>query len=79
MITYNPKEWFSLITHNYSKQVMKTLTPALVILTVYSTLCCFLYISVLQLHEAQFQTTTTMHSLLGIVLGLFLVFRTNSA
>jgi putative membrane protein len=79
MITYNPKEWFSLITHNYSKQVMKTLTPALVILTVFTTLTCFLLINVLQVHEAQFQATTTMHSLLGIVLGLFLVFRTNSA
>lgn len=79
MITYNPKAWISLITHNYSRQVMKTLTPALVVLTVFTTLVCFVMITVLRWHEAEFQSTTAMHSLLGIVLGLFLVFRTNSA
>src|SRR5689334_23715176 len=79
MITYNPKEWFSLITHAYSRQVMKTLTPALVMLTVFTILVCFVMVTVFELHEAQFQPTTAMHSLLGIVLGLFLVFRTNSA
>jgi putative membrane protein len=79
MISYNPKEWFSLITHSYSRQVMKTLTPALVMMTVFTTLVCFVMVTVFELHEAQFQPTTAMHSLLGIVLGLFLVFRTNSA
>jgi putative membrane protein len=79
MINYNPKAWLSLITHNYSKQVMKTLTPALVILTVFTTVVCYVMISVFRVHEAEFQATTTMHSLMGIVLGLFLVFRTNSA
>jgi ion channel-forming bestrophin family protein len=79
MINYNPKAWLSIITHNYSKQVMKTLTPALVMLTVFTAVSCYLLINVLEVHEAQFQATTTMHSLMGIVLGLFLVFRTNSA
>lgn len=79
MINYNPKNWFSLVTHAYSKQVMRTLTPALVILAVFTGICCYLMITVFELHEADFQPTTAMHSLLGIVLGLFLVFRTNSA
>lgn len=79
MIDYNPKNWFSLITHAYSKQVMRTLTPALVILGIFSLLCCYLMITVWELHESEFKPTTSMHSLLGIVLGLFLVFRTNSA
>lgn len=79
MINYNPKAWVSLITHNYSRQVMKTLTPALVALTIFTALVCFLMITIFRLHEAEFQATTAMHSLLGIVLGLFLVFRTNSA
>jgi putative membrane protein len=79
MITYNPKNWFSLITHAYSKQVMRTLTPALLVLGFFSLLCCYLMVTVFQLHEAEFQPTMAMHSLLGIVLGLFLVFRTNSA
>ncbi len=79
MIDYNPKNWVSLITHAYSKQVMRTLTPALVVLGIFSLLCCYFMITVWELHEAEFKPTTSMHSLLGIVLGLFLVFRTNSA
>jgi putative membrane protein len=79
MISYDPKAWLTLITHNYSRQVMKTLTPVLVVLIVFTTIVCFVMITVLRWHEAEFQSTTAMHSLLGIVLGLFLVFRTNSA
>lgn len=79
MIQYNPKSWFSLITHAYSKQVMRTLTPALVVLALFSALCCYFMVTVWELHEAEFKPTISMHSLLGIVLGLFLVFRTNSA
>jgi putative membrane protein len=79
MINYNPKNWFSLITHAYSKQVMRTLTPVLVFLAVFTLLCCYLMITVFELHESEFKPTIAMHSLLGIVLGLFLVFRTNSA
>lgn len=79
MIDYNPKNWISLLTHAYSKRVMRTLTPALAALGLFSLLVCYLMVTVFELHEAEFQPTTAMHSLLGIVLGLFLVFRTNSA
>jgi len=40
---------------------------------------CYVLLDVLQIHESDFKPTIAMHSLLGIVLGLFLVFRTNSA
>jgi putative membrane protein len=79
MINYNPKNWLYLLTHAYSKQVMRTLTPVLVGLGLFTTLCCYLMVTVFELHEAEFKPTIAMHSLLGIVLGLFLVFRTNSA
>jgi putative membrane protein len=79
MVKYNPKTWFSLIFHSYSRQVMKTLTPTLLFMTIYTTVCCFVMLDLLKLHEADFQPTIAMHSLLGIVLGLFLVFRTNTA
>src|SRR3954467_1926460 len=79
MIKYNPKTWFSFIFHSYSHQVMKTLTPTLVFMILYSATCCYVMLNVFQLHEADFQPTIAMHSLLGIVLGLFLVFRTNTA
>ncbi|MEJ0030318.1 MAG: bestrophin family ion channel [Bacteroidota bacterium] len=79
MIDYNPKNWLSLLTHAYSKRVMRTLTPAIVGLAFFSLLCCFLMITIAKWHEKEFQPTIAMHSLLGVVLGLFLVFRTNSA
>jgi putative membrane protein len=79
MVKYNPKTWLGLIFHSYSRQVMKTLTPVMVIMFVYTTICCYVILDFFKLHEADFQPTMAMHSLLGIVLGLFLVFRTNTA
>lgn len=79
MVKYNPKTWFQLIFHSYSRQVMKTLTPTLVFMAVYSSLVCYLVLDFFRFPEISFHPTIAMHSLLGIVLGLFLVFRTNSA
>lgn len=79
MVKYNPKTWFSLIFHSYSRQVMKTLTPTLLFMVVYSTGCCYLMLDFFDVDKSAFQPTIAMHSLLGIVLGLFLVFRTNTA
>lgn len=79
MVYYNPKVWFSLIFHTYSRTVMKTLTPALIAMSIFTALNCYLLLDVFNIHERDFQSTISMHSLLGIVLGLFLVFRTNSS
>ncbi|MBL7865767.1 MAG: bestrophin family protein [Cyclobacteriaceae bacterium] len=79
MIEYNPKAWYSLITHAYSRHVMRTLRPVLIFMTLYTALICYFFLDFFHLHEKEFQSTIGMHSLLGIVLGLFLVFRTNSA
>jgi putative membrane protein len=76
---YNPKVWFSLIFHSYSRRVVRTLLPALVVLGLFSLLCCYVLLDVLRFHESDFKTTISMHTLLGVVLGLFLVFRINSA
>lgn len=79
MVTYNPKVWFSLVFHAYSRAVMRTLTPAIIFIGFYTAGVCYLLLDVLRFHESDFHTTISMHSLLGIVLGLFLVFRTNSS
>ena len=34
MIQYNPKSWFSLIFHTYSRQVMRKLLPAMLAVSV---------------------------------------------
>jgi putative membrane protein len=79
MVNYNPKVWFSMIFHAYSRAVMKTLMPALIFMGFFSAILCYVLLDILRFHENDFHTTISMHSLLGIVLGLFLVFRTNSA
>lgn len=79
MVKYNPKTWFQLIFHSYSRQVMKTLTPTLIFMALYSSLVCYLVLDFFEFPGISFHPTIAMHSLLGIVLGLFLVFRTNSA
>ena len=79
MVNYNPKVWFSMVFHAYSRAVMRTLTPALIFMALYTTGVCYVLLDILRFHESDFHTTIAMHSLLGIVLGLFLVFRTNSS
>lgn len=76
MITYNPKHWFGLIFHKYSRDVMRKLLPAVFWMGVITTALTFL---IVDYFGWNFQGTTAIHSILGIVLGLFLVFRTNSA
>ncbi|HET8860465.1 bestrophin family protein [Marivirga sp.] len=76
MIKYNPKNWFGLIFHSYSRQVVKSLLPFLLLMGIYTGIVTFLLEDYFQI---EFTSTTVVHSLLGIVLGLFLVFRVNSA
>jgi ion channel-forming bestrophin family protein len=79
MIHYNPKSWFALIFHAYSRFVMKTLLPALIFMALFSAAVCYIVLDVIHPDRDEFTSTTALHSLLGIVLGLFLVFRVNSA
>jgi putative membrane protein len=48
-------------------------------LTGFSVLVCFFVLDFFNLSETQFKSTILIHQLLGIVLGLFLVFRVNSS
>ena len=76
MIQYNPKSWFSLIFDVYSRYVIRSLLPLLMFLGVFTALLCFIIIDVLEWH---YSGTLAFHSILGVILGLFLVLRTNTA
>lgn len=76
MIQYNPKSWMALVFDTYSRHVMKLLFPLMLFLATLTALLCFLLIDVFQVH---IEDTKSFHSILGLVLGLFLVFRTNTA
>ena len=68
--------WVSLIFHSYSRHVLKLLTPALITIGLYTFGLTWL---VVDYFGFEFKSTTAVHSILGIVLGLFLVFRMNTA
>lgn len=76
MIAYNPKDWIKLIFIFHKSDTFRMLLPALVVAAVYSTLLTYLSI---ELHYLEFKSTTVIHSLLGFVISLLLVFRTNTA
>lgn len=79
MIRYNPKSWFTLIFHSYSRFVIRSLLPALLFMGLFSAAVCYIILDYFDLDRSHYQGTTVFHSLMGIVLGLFLVFRVNSA
>ncbi|HMQ00488.1 MAG TPA: bestrophin family ion channel, partial [Cyclobacteriaceae bacterium] len=79
MVNYNPQHWVKEIFGAYSRSVMRALIPAMLLMGSLTLLICFIFIDYFGITEEEFKSTTSMHSLLGIVLGLFLVFRTNSA
>ncbi len=76
MIQYNPKSWFSLIFDVYSRYVIRSLFPLILFAGVLTALLCFLFIDVLSITITD---TKAFHSILGVILGLFLVLRTNTA
>lgn len=76
MIQYNPKSWFSLIFDVYSRYVIKLLFPLLLFVGLFTFVLCFLVLDVFEYH---FEGTVAFHSILGVILGLFLVLRTNTA
>ena len=76
MIQYNPKSWFSLIFAAYSRHVFRRLFPLLLAMGVLSAGVCYVELHYL---KKPVELSNVVHSLLGFVLSLFLVFRTNTA
>jgi ion channel-forming bestrophin family protein len=76
MKAYNPKHWFSLIFSFHKSDSFRQLLPAMGGLVILSIVLCYLH---LELKCVVFRSTTVMHSLLGFVISLLLVFRTNTA
>ncbi len=76
MIQYNPKSWFSLIFDVYSRYVIRLLFPLILFAGLFSSVFCFIVLDVFQL---TFVGNVAFHSILGVILGLFLVLRTNTA
>src|SRR5688572_26435163 len=76
MIQYNPKEWFKLIFYFHKSDTFRMLLPIMFWLGLFSTGIAYVELDFL---HGQLKSTTIVHSLLGLVISLMLVFRTNTA
>ncbi|NLR79937.1 bestrophin family protein [Chitinophaga eiseniae] len=80
MINYNPKEWFTFIFRIHKADTVRKLFPMFIALAVYATIIAWLELSVWKLSaNSELKNISLMHGLLGFVISLLLVFRTNTA
>jgi len=76
MIAYNPKQWFGLIFKFHKAETFSKLRWIMLSLALYSFIISYIEIEV---YNLQYASTTIVHSLLGFIISLLLVFRTNTA
>ncbi len=77
MIKYNPKDWFGLIFQFHKSDTLRQMIWVLLCFAVYTA--CLVWAEKQFPEFNYFSKTITIHSLLGFVIGLLLVFRTNTA
>jgi putative membrane protein len=80
MIDYNPKEWFKYIFYFQKADTVRKLTPLILSIGAYTAVVSYLILVVWRIGEsADLKNISLMHSLLGFVISMLLVFRTNTA
>lgn len=75
MVKYNPKEWWGLIFQFHKSDTFRRLLPAMLSLAIFSAGIAYLEHEIFPFEHG----TTQLHALLGLVISLLLVFRTNTA
>ncbi|WP_306350309.1 bestrophin family protein [Flavobacterium sp. '19STA2R22 D10 B1'] len=80
MISYDPKEWVSFIFRFHKGDTFRKLIPLIIALAAYSGGIAYLELEYWDLSStSQVKNLTIMHNMLGFVISLLLVFRTNTA
>jgi ion channel-forming bestrophin family protein len=80
MVDYNPKEWIRYIFYFQKADTVRKLAPLILSIGVYSLIVCyFLLIEWKVGQDTDLKNISLMHSLLGFVISMLLVFRTNTA
>lgn len=80
MIDYNPKEWFKYIFYFRRGDTTMKLLPLMIAIGVYSSVVAYFLLNYLNLSDStDLKNISIMHSLLGFVISMLLVFRTNTA
>jgi ion channel-forming bestrophin family protein len=76
MIIYNSKDWFKAIRHFHQSYVIRLLGRRVLIYTLFATAVTTVHMEV---HQLEFNVDGAFFSILGILLSLLMVFRTNTA
>lgn len=80
MINYNPKEWFTFIFRIHKADTFRKLMPLMLAVSVYAGGIAYLELEFWKLAEtSHVRNLSLMHGILGFVISLLLVFRTNTA
>jgi putative membrane protein len=80
VVTYNPKEWFRPLYQFHKSDTFRKLLPLVLFVGVYATGVAWFELRFLKLsNNSQLKSIPAIHSLLGVVISLLLVFRTNTA
>ena len=80
MIHYNPKDWFYFIFHIHKADTFRKLWPLMLSVAIFSALIAYLELNYLKLAETTYvKNIGMMHNLLGFVISMLLVFRTNTS
>lgn len=80
MINYNPKDWVTFIFHIHKADTVRTLWPLMLSVAAFSGIIAYLELNYLKLAETTYvKNIGMMHNLLGFVISMLLVFRTNTS
>jgi putative membrane protein len=80
MIAYNPKDWFTFIFKLHKSDTVRQLFPMMIAITIYAAVVSYLEIYIVHIDkDSQLKNLSLIYSMLGFVISLLLVFRTNTA
>lgn len=80
MINYNPKAWITFIFNFHKADTFRKLWPLMISVGIFSAVVAFIELHYLKLSESStVKNIGMMHGLLGFVISMLLVFRTNTS
>ena len=80
MVSYNTKDWFTFIFRFHKADTFRKLLPIMFAIGLYCGIIEYLEVEYLNLSSnSNIKNITIMHGMLGFVISLLLVFRTNTA
>ena len=80
MVQYNPKDWLTFVFRIHKSDTFRKLIPMMITIGIYSAAVCYIELEYYELTEKSLvKNISMMHGMLGFVISLLLVFRTNTA